>query len=196
MATKRICSVDGCIKNVTRKTYCEAHHLRYRRHGDPLKGGPMRVTAKTALRWIHSVAIPFQGTECLIWPFQSKSHGYGSITVDGRHTSASRYICEIFHGEPPTPLHHSAHSCGRGHEGCISPGHLGWKTHQQNQDDKKLHGTILLGRKNPSAKLTEPDVVFILSSDASLGHLARMFGVSKTQISRVKKKLAWGWITA
>ncbi len=50
-------------------------------------------------------------------------------------------MCILAHGEPPTPKHQTAHSCGKGHEGCINPRHLSWKTNQENSLDKREHGT-------------------------------------------------------
>lgn len=35
MAEKSLCAVDGCDKHVSRRCYCNAHYLKWRRHGDP-----------------------------------------------------------------------------------------------------------------------------------------------------------------
>lgn len=50
-------------------------------------------------------------------------------------------MCQKAHGDPPSPKHDAAHSCGRGHEGCVNPNHLSWKTKKQNQADRITHGT-------------------------------------------------------
>lgn len=65
---------------------------------------------------------------CLIWPFVSKLHGYGQFGYLGKNYYAHRFMCELAHGPAPSPLHEAAHSCGRGHEGCVNPQHLSWKT--------------------------------------------------------------------
>jgi hypothetical protein len=54
---------------------------------------------------------------------------------------AHRLMCQLAHGDPPTPDHIAAHSCGRGHEGCVNPNHLSWKTYSENELDKRVHGT-------------------------------------------------------
>lgn len=38
----RICSIDGCGKNRIGHGFCRAHYKRFKKHGDPLGGGPER----------------------------------------------------------------------------------------------------------------------------------------------------------
>lgn len=38
----RECTVADCTKQCASLGYCNAHYQRFRRHGDPLKGGPVR----------------------------------------------------------------------------------------------------------------------------------------------------------
>lgn len=38
---QRTCSVEGCGKPARRRGWCGAHHQRWLRHGDPLRGGPL-----------------------------------------------------------------------------------------------------------------------------------------------------------
>jgi hypothetical protein len=93
------------------------------------------------------IAIHHKGEECLPWPFSEAAAGYGRIVVDGKHTLAHRHVCTLVHGEPPTPKHEAAHSCGKGHEACVSGDHLSWKTHADNQADRLIHGTSNRGKK-------------------------------------------------
>lgn len=37
------CSVSGCDRPVDARGFCKAHYSRWRKHGDPLIGGPIRV---------------------------------------------------------------------------------------------------------------------------------------------------------
>lgn len=43
---KRTCSVDGCDTPAKTRGWCVKHYERWRRHGDPTDGGPLRTQAK------------------------------------------------------------------------------------------------------------------------------------------------------
>jgi hypothetical protein len=62
------------------------------------------------------------------------------------------------HGEPPTARHEAAHSCGKGHLGCVHPGHLSWKTRNENRADMVRHGMLPRGTIVSTNKLTEDQV--------------------------------------
>jgi len=65
---------------------------------------------------------------CLIWPFARLNNGYGSTTRDGHFERAHRLMCEMIHGPAPAERPFAAHTCNRGHEGCVNPHHLVWKS--------------------------------------------------------------------
>src|SRR5690625_3504708 len=44
MKPTRKCSIEGCDRPTRSSGWCGAHYARYRRHGDPLSGGPTRQT--------------------------------------------------------------------------------------------------------------------------------------------------------
>lgn len=152
LATK-VCSIPDCGKTVTARGYCWSHSNRIRKHGDPLGG---RTPNGDPLRFIHEVAMAHTGDECLTWPYAKKSGGYGTVYIDGKHVRANRYVCELANGAPPTPKHESAHSCGKGHEACIAPGHLSWKTHAENMADKFIHGTNKCRRRERHGLIQNP----------------------------------------
>ncbi|QIG72950.1 HNH endonuclease protein [Rhizobium phage RHph_N3_2] len=162
--------------------------------GDPIAG---RTSAGEPLRWVHEVALPHTGEDCLTWPYGRDRDGYGTLHVNGKKGIASRYICELVHGAPPTPRHQAAHSCGNGNEGCVSPGHIEWKTHKENMADKLLHGTHSRGERSVRAKLTEEDVRTIISlkGDVSQSKLAKKYGVSPTSISNIHIGRSWVWLS-
>src|SRR6185503_14814151 len=95
--------------------------------------------------WIKGHAL-YALDDCLIWPFCRTQSGYGHIGYEGKLWTAHRLMCQVAHGEPPTPKHVAAHECGNGHLGCVNPRHLRWKTQSENQHDRKAQGRREGGR--------------------------------------------------
>lgn len=194
MAVTRLCSVEGCGKRHRSHEYCGAHLERFKKHGDPLGGQPPRGTT---VQWIKDHAAHV-GDDCLPWPFSRTPNGYGCVTYNGRRRSASRVMCEVAHGPPPTPAHEAAHSCGKGHEACMNPGHLSWKTHSGNQMDRHDHGTACAGDEQWMSKLTTADVLVIRAARGreTQQSLANRFGVYQQHISLIQRGMRWGWLTS
>src|SRR5690606_29105850 len=100
-------------------------------------------------------------------------------------------------GPPPTVEHEAAHSCGKGHEGCVNPHHLRWATSTENKADTLIHGTRNRGERNRSAKLTDAKVYEIrrlLAAGMTQTAIAAMFAVSLTTISKIAAGKIWGWL--
>ncbi len=51
------------------------------------------------------------------------------------------------------------------------------------------------GEKNASAKLTEIDVIEIIKSDKSCTELAKLYNITKPQVSKIRLRKAWKTIT-
>lgn len=192
--SKRICSVDGCDKSgrLTRGM-CVLHYKRFLRHGDPLAG---RTQKGVPLKWIEDNK-NHKGDECLAWPFYISPSGYGRINMGGSGSwVAARVMCQASHGPAPTPDHQAAHSCGKGHRGCVNPKHLYWATPVENAEDKIGHGTHKRGEDCHTARLTKAQVVEIrarVGSERGVD-LAAEFGVSQMAISDIKNRRRWGWL--
>lgn len=192
------CAVDGCERNAHysekgMKGYCCAHYMRLTRHGDVLSGGTFR---DEPLKFATETAVNFQGEDCLTWPFHEDGHGYGELQVGGTRWKAHRLVCQKVHGDPPTPEHEAAHNCGNGHLGCVNPNHLEWKTHAENMAMTVEHGTSGRGSSHPLSKLTEEDVLCILSlkGAASQRTIAERFGVTRQTVSDIHRGRRWGWL--
>lgn len=195
------CSVSDCNGNAHysvrgSKGFCPYHYQRFRRNGDPLVG-KTKTRNGEPMRFIHEIAVTYQGMDCLIWPFSIDSNGYGDIRVDGKTQAAHRYICELTKGPPPTPGHEAAHSCGKGHRGCVSQSHLRWATNAENAADKLTHGTDRRGEKTPSSKLKSADIPVIRASlKAGVTHqeIASDYGVCRSTITAIAMGTSWGWL--
>ena len=191
--TGRPCAFEGCERPSGQKGYCTTHGGRLRRHGDPAVAS---VTGRyrCGVDWIERNA-GYTGDDCLRWPFAVSDLGRGTVVWSGKTIPASRAMCLAAHGEPPTPEHHAAHACGKGHDRCCNPRHLRWATPQENEADKLAHGTLRRGSDINTSKLTADDVRAIRASGENGKVLADRYGVSTTAISMVRRRRSWAWLT-
>lgn len=193
-----VCEVEGCDRPRKGDGLCAKHWSRRKRHGDPIADG---VEERGFVReWIQNIALNWKSDECLQWPFYRHSEtGYGQLSVGGKRTVASRFVCQETYGPPPKDQYYeAAHSCGNGHEGCVNPLHLRWATSKQNNDDKLIHGTIIKGEQIHCSKLTETDIIQIfgmLKSGVVQKNIAALFGVQDSTISKIKHGKRWKHIT-
>lgn len=195
------CSVDGCERNGHRDGegklgMCSMHYQRAKRHGNP---SVVKAVPSPATDWLRAHA-NHDGDECLTWPFAIGADGYGRVhePKTGKLTTASRLMCVFAHGQPPTPKHEAAHSCGRGNQGCTNPNHIYWATSERNHADKIIHETTNRGERQWNSKLTEADVLAIraLTGTMSQAAIAKRFGVSRTTISDIQKGRRWAWFVS
>lgn len=191
------CTVDGCKGNASRSArgsrgWCVMHYARWRRHGDP--GKTLKAPDGEARSFYENVVLPFDNTECLIWPFGRYPSGYGYLHNTDGSSRVSRIACEDVNGPPPTDDHQAAHTCGNGHNGCCNPKHLYWATPQENQMDRVAHGTVMCGSNHPMSKLKDADILAIRSLAGTATHkeLGKRFGVSKSTIGNVLRGNNWG----
>jgi len=186
------CSVDGCENDVEHKGLCHLHYLKLKKHGSPLKGGPI---LGELIKFIEDNK-SYQGNECLIWPFGRGVYGYGRVNINGRDIGAHRVMCEKVNGAPPTPKHEAAHNCGKGHLGCVTPSHLRWATHQENMEDTAIHGTRYQGTSHHFAKLSEEKVKEIRSLYGYMPNrkIAMRFKVSPSLITLIMHGDVWSWV--
>lgn len=193
MATPRICSIPDCGKTAKARGWCEAHYLRWRKHGDPQAG---RIPNGEASRFLEKEVLTYDGNNCLMWPYSRNQYGYGKLQYGHRICAVHRIVCEAFNGPAPSISHEAAHLCGAGHLGCVTGRHLVWKTHAENEKDKVTHGTHPRGSRNPSAKLTEDIVreVKSLQGVFTQRETARMLGISYKHVNAIVRGRIWGWL--
>lgn len=146
----KACPVADCNGNAHSyakgaKGFCKKHYYRLSKYGDPL-GGP--TTRGDPRKFYDDVVLPYDGNDCLIWPYARNPGGYGLIRIEGTLRLVTRILCESKNGPPPSPQHHAAHYCGKGHLGCVTKDHLSWKTPKENQADRIVHGTSNRGERH------------------------------------------------
>lgn len=128
-----ICRIDRCEKPVHIKKLglCNAHYLRFRRHGSPEGGGRTRTFGDPVARYWSFVQRGEAG-DC--WPWNGAlTKGYGAINIGGRTVKAHSMAYELTKGEIPKGmiLDHLCHDpleCSERercpHRRCCNPAHL------------------------------------------------------------------------
>lgn len=193
----RVCAVEGCANDAgapgAARGWCPKHYQRWKRCGD---AAHVDIDRGAAMRFINEVALPFEGEDCLLWPFARYRDGYGQVWFEGRLAGAHRVVCQMAHGEPENDGLDAAHSCGNGHDGCVNPGHLRWATRAANFADMAAHGTKPIGEQAPWAKLTDDGVRQIrrLALTMQQKDIAVLMGVSKPTISAVLSGKRWAHV--
>lgn len=186
-----ICSVPGCGKKSQGKGLCGMHRQRMRAYGTV--DLPER---ETKLEWLARHA-RYDGDDCIVWPFAHALHGRGIVQADGKSRSAPNVMARLAHGEPPTPSHEAAHTCGNGHKGCLNPRHLRWATRVENEADKVAHGTLRKGEDINTCKLSPDDVRDIrrrLREGEAGAAVAASFGITNSHVSNIRLGRTWRWL--
>jgi hypothetical protein len=153
------------------------------------------------INWLRE-HVGYSSDNCLTWPFGCDDKGYGTLGHNRKIFKAARMMCELVNGPPPAPKIECAHSCGRGHKGCVNPRHLSWKTRSANQLDRRKHGTHgkpgCVGR----SKLTPDQISRIRALAETKTHkaLALQFNCTPSNISKILSGARWkktpSWLKA
>jgi hypothetical protein len=127
-------------------------------------------------------------TGCWEWQRSKNSAGYGTLTIKGRANYAHRWAFILGGGEIPAG-HHVMHRCDN--PACINPDHLTTGTRSDNMRDCHRKGRSRM----PPPKLTRMQVdrirLDLLNGEAH-AFLASEYGVSVSQISRIRNRINWG----
>lgn len=125
--------------------------------------------------------------------------GYKRVWLeqDGQRANrgVSRLVLECFVGP-----------CPEGMEACHFPDrdtsnnrldNLRWDTTANNAEDKRKHGTLLMGEQIASSKLLESEVREILFDPSSVSSyaLAEKYCVQPRQIRRIRQRTRWAHIS-
>lgn len=153
----------------------------------PMGSWPAKRGEGQVHQWLKD-HIDYMNDDCLIFPFSRHPTGYGSFGHLGEMHYAHRFMCELAHGPAPEDKPHAAHSCGKGHEGCVNPRHLDWASISQNLLDRRRHGTVDHGSRG-APKLNEEQIATIrrLKGIKTQQELADMYGVKRPAIQYWQK---------
>ena len=126
--------------------------------------------------------------------------GYTRVRYKGKHNRLFRVVYEMQYGEIPKGMV-IRHKCDN--PSCCNIEHLELGTQKQNVQDMLERGrgtkgkpnTYSRGTLNKANKLSEEDVRGIYLSTLSGRKLAKIYGVSRVNISLIKNKKSWKWFT-
>ena len=118
----------------------------------------------------------------------------------GKRKSKKQFIHKLvllaFTG-PAGPSQVCLHNDGNPHNNCLT--NLKWGTQRENAEDKRRHGTLLMGESHPNTTLTNADVEAIWkllkTTPLSYSKIGRKFGVSRHTVSRIAIGTTWGHVT-
>lgn len=139
-------------------------------------------------KWLVAHADYQHDEWCLVWPFARDRHGRGMLGYNGKGHWAHRMMCKLVHGDPPSDEHQAAHNCGRGHEGCVNPHHLQWKTPAENATDRWEHNPQLVRHPNGTARMLVPSMAKAILAAKGIRtqmELAAQFGVSENVVQNI-----------
>lgn len=88
------CSVPGCETRCCGNGMCSKHYARIRRRGSL---ETVKAPNGDIQRWAEK-ALSTEADDCILFPFPLGSHGYGSVTVEGRKDLIHRYMEGAGHG--------------------------------------------------------------------------------------------------
>lgn len=126
----------------------------------------------------------------IIRPWVHRRAPYLCVTLHQNRRRKSylthRLVALTFIGTPPTERHQVAHIDGSKQNNSVS--NLRWATPEENQADRKTHGTSNTGSRHPRSKLTEIDVIEMRAL-RSKGHtskeIAQRYGIGQAYASSI-----------
>jgi hypothetical protein len=132
------------------------------------------------------------------WRRMKTKGAYPQVSIirdDGRlrQVSVHTLVLEAFVGPRPKGKE-CCHFPDRNPSNC-NLGNLRWDYRNANREDARIHGTLVIGSKSHSAKLTEESVIKIRTMAATGNYLhdtiAKIYGVSRRNITRIIAGERW-----
>lgn len=122
-----------------------------------------------------------------------KRGGYGQLNDRGKLLKSHRLSYELHNGKIKKGSH-ICHTCNN--PLCCNPVHLYQGDNFTNTKDRMNAGTqfsipILKGEKSPSSKIKWEDVLFIRKSILNGVQLSKIFRISRTSISNIRRNKTW-----
>lgn len=125
-------------------------------------------------------------------PRVNRGYRWVPVFADGRRyvRRVSFFVALTFLGERPPGLQ-IRHKDGCSQNDCAS--NLAYGTALENTEDKRVHGTMVVGEASPRAKLRLVQVreIRALRGVESQRAIATRFGIAKVQVHRIQTGQVW-----
>lgn len=143
-------------------------------------------------RRLDHYSIPEPNSGCRLWDGKRDWNGYGTIAYRNKAWMAHRAAWTCAHGPIPPGLI-VCHRCDV--RACINPAHLFLGTHADNMADMMAKRRI----RRPTSphfapQIVEETVKAIRSAPGPQREIAARYGISQTQVSKIKLKRSWACI--
>lgn len=185
------CSIQGCQKPAWGRGWCVTHYDRWRRTGDPMKGGKLTREEK-----FLSLIFPEPMSGCWLWEGNANPAGYGQIWNGKTIVNTHRFSYEYFVGPIPSVNGRTLHVCHRcDTPACVNPDHLFLGTAKDNVKDMDKKGRsnrpINKGEKAPASKLSEADVLRIRKMGGTYRDISEKYGITPAHVGHIKHNRCW-----
>lgn len=154
---------------------------------------PSMMDAYQASSFGRVRSLPRATTAGLVLKQAQNRQGYFIVTpcLSGviKTRLVSQLVCEAFHGFKPEDKDLAAH--GDGNHQNNSSHNLRWATYLENEEDKRAHGRVATGERNPSSKLTQSQVQEIIASPENGVTIAKAYGISTSLVSQIRRGQVW-----
>ena len=129
----------------------------------------------------------------------NKKTGYLSVCLCERprtkRMDIHRIVALAFHGPAPSSGHVVAHNDGNRTNNTAE--NLRWATQAENLGDCRVHGTAMIGSRNPSSSISEIDVRAIRRMKTfgiPRTIIAEGYGMHQRSIFRILSNTSWGHV--
>ena len=163
----------------------------------PLKGKRRPDKSAFTPESMRLLSIIDRKTKCWNWGMSVNKDGYGQARHMGLSFGAHRLMFMLIHPHYDVSGRLICHTCDN--RRCINPEHLYAGTHKSNMRDMISRGRDNFvgcpsGERHKDAKLTEKKVIAIRArNNAGEGYrvLAKAYGVDRTTIKNIVKRVTW-----
>jgi len=139
-------------------------------------------------------------TDCKIWHGARSAAGYGQKRIGGKLWYVHRLAFWWWYQIDPSGMF-VCHKCDN--PSCYNPSHLFIGTPADNMADCSRKGRVrnrpFPGSSNPAAKLTEEQVLSILSEanepSANMAEIGRSYGINRHMVRFIKTGVKWSSVT-